>query len=178
MIRRTIYLKMIQISCSINKAAKLYGERVDSLHLDTMHFWETFNASRKRPQISNDKVTNQKRRKISTIHKITEFSETTITVCRKLNLKSDTRSLQLKAKNIGMLSKVANIDNSRLSVTLYEKKSNNVFEQMGEKDSFLMNWASEDILKTTLQNGDDCTQDEFEISIDNNISFLVISNLM
>lgn len=57
---------------------------------------------------------------------------------------------------------------------LYEKSSNNIFEQMGEKDSFLLNRASEDILKTTLQIGDDCTQDEFEISIDEN----VISYLM
>ena len=156
------------------KAAKLYGERIDSIHLDTIRFWETFNTSRKRPQISTEKDTLQKRRKISTILKVSEFSEIAITVCRKLNLKPDTRSLQLKSKTIAILSKLSNNDSSKLSVMLYEKSSNNIFEQMGEKDSFLLNRASQDILKTTLQIGDDCTQDEFEISINEN----VISYLM
>ena len=109
---------------------------------------------------------------------MSEFYEATITMCRKLNLKPNNRSIQLKTRNVGMLSKLANNDNSKLSVTLYEMGSNNIFEQMGEKDSFLMNWASEDILKTTLRNVDDCTQDQYEVSVDDNVSFLVISNLM
>ena len=109
------------------------------------------------------------------MQKVSQFSEISITVCRGINLKSDTRPLQLKAKTYQISSKIYNIDNSKSSVWLYEKSSNSIFEQMGEKDSFLMNYASEDILKTTFQNGNNHTQNEYEISIDEYASFQVIS---